>query len=153
IEFGEGWRASAPVSSPSEFRLEANRAEMAHVAKRLKRTPRFAFEVGKRCGWHCAVCQIELKELLDAAHIRGVAEKGSDDPRNGIIFCKNHHAAFDAGLFNVQPDTGRVIFRNGVSAEQLGVSVLGLTEQVRPHIDALQWRWERSRRSIEPPAR
>jgi putative restriction endonuclease len=143
IEFSNGWRSSAPATSSmtDEFRLEANRTEVAQLAKRLKRNPRFAFEVGKRCGWRCAVCPIELKELLDAAHIRGVADKGSDDPRNGVIFCKNHHAAYDAGLFNFRPETGDVILRNGVSTEQLSISVLALAEHTRPHIDALRWRW------------
>jgi putative restriction endonuclease len=144
IEFSNGWRSVPATSSiTGDFRLEANRAEMAQLSKRLRRNPRFAFEVGKRCGWRCAVCRIELKELLDAAHIRGVAERGSDDPRNGVIFCKNHHAAYDAGLFNFSPETGDVIFRNGVSAERLGISVLALAAHKRPHIDALRWRWQR----------
>jgi predicted restriction endonuclease len=100
------------------------------------------FEVGKRCGWRCAVCTVELKCLLDAAHIRGVAERGSDDPRNGIILCKNHHAAFDAGLFKFEPETGELKLSDGMSFDQIGISITALSERVRPHIDALRWRWE-----------
>src|SRR5262249_14990368 len=113
-------------------------------AKRLKRTPRFAFDVGKRCGWHCAICAIELKELLDAAHIRGVAQKGSDDPRNGVILCKNHHAAFDAGLLNFEPETGAVVLKDDIFPDHLGITVLSLAEAHRPHIEALRWRWLRA---------
>jgi putative restriction endonuclease len=142
IKFGDIHR---PVTvSPSiekEFRLETNRAETARITRRLKRTPQFAFEVGKRCGWHCAVCSMVVWPLLDAAHIRGVAEKGSDDCRNGLILCKNHHSAFDANLINFQPETGDVVVRRGVTADQLGVTVLTLPEETRPHIDALRWRW------------
>jgi hypothetical protein len=45
-------------------------------------------------GWKCAVCGMRIVQLLDAAHIRGVAEGGSDDPRNGLMLCVNHHRAF-----------------------------------------------------------
>jgi len=145
IQFNEDGRSPVATTAPvaNEFRLEANRIEIAQMAKRLERTPRFAFEVGKRCGWRCAVCSMELRHLLDAAHIRGVAEKGSDDPRNGLVLCKNHHTAFDKGLICFQPDTWAVILRKGIFAEDLGISTLVLTEKLKPHIDALRWRWDR----------
>lgn len=87
---------------------------------------------------------MNLKPLLDAAHIRGVADRGSDNPRNGLILCKNHHAAFDAGLLNLHPETGTVAVRAGITADQLGVTVSVLEQDLRPHIDALRWRWDRS---------
>jgi putative restriction endonuclease len=155
IEFGDARRSanSASAVGAGEFRLEANRTEISQLARRLKRTPRFAFEVGKRCGWRCAVCSMELKSLLDAAHVRGVAEKGSDDPRNGLILCKNHHAAFDARLVGFRPETGEVVLRHGLSADQLGVSVITLSEELQPHIDALRWRWELVNVDTVGPAR
>jgi putative restriction endonuclease len=143
VEFDDQWRAPASASATSEFRLEANREERAQIEQRLKRSPRFAFEVGKRCGWRCAVCVVNLKPLLDAAHIRGVADRGSDDPRNGLILCKNHHAAFDARLINFHPETGTVALRAGITADELGITVPVLEQGVRPHIDALRWRWDR----------
>jgi hypothetical protein len=141
-----GHLVTAPPSDKAagEFRLEANRSEMAGIGRRLKRTPQFAFEVGKRCGWRCAVCAIQVQPLLDAAHIRGVADKGSDDCRNGLILCKNHHSAFDAGLMSFEPETGAVVLDESITAEQLGVSVLTLSEGIRPHADALRWRWKQS---------
>ena len=147
IEFGDIAQTVVPrpdSMAAGEFRLEASRAEIAQIARRLKRTPKFAFEVGKRCGWCCAVCSIRVRPLLDAAHIRGVAEKGSDDARNGLILCKNHHSAFDSGLIEFQPETGAVVFCRGVTADQLGVTVLTLPEEIRPHTDALRWHWEHS---------
>jgi hypothetical protein len=96
VEFDDQWRAPASASTTSEFRLDANREERAQIEQRLKRSQRFAFEVGKRCGWRCSVCAVNLKPLSDAAHIRGAADRGSDDPRSGQILCKNHHAALDA---------------------------------------------------------
>jgi len=142
IEFDDHWRAPASVSATSEFRLEANREERAQIEQRLKRSPRFAFEVGKRCGWRCAICAVNLKPLLDAAHIRGVADRGSDDPWNGLILCKNHHAAFDVGFLNFHPETGTVVVHANITTDELGVTVFVLDHGLRPHIDALRWRWE-----------
>jgi predicted restriction endonuclease len=141
IEFGD-IRPSAPVSeqATAEFRLEASRTEIARKARRLKRTRQFAFEVGKRCGWCCAVCSMGVRPLPDASHIRGVAEKGSDDRRNGLVLCNNHHSVFGAGLITFHPETGAVVLRDGFSVEQLEVAALTLPERVRPHIDALRWR-------------
>ena len=51
-----------------------------------------------------------MRPLLEAAHIRGVAQKGSDDCRNGLILCKNHHSAFDTNLIIFQPETERLSF-------------------------------------------
>jgi hypothetical protein len=146
IEFGDIDRPTARLSDKAagEFRLEASRPEIARIGRRLKRTPQFAFEVGKRCGWRCALCAMQVRPLLDAAHIRGVADKGSDDCRNGLILCKNHHSAFDAGLISFQPETGAVVLDEAFTAQQLGVSVLVLSEEVRPHVDALRWRWAQS---------
>jgi hypothetical protein len=151
IEFADIRRPAVLPSggAAGDFRLEANRSEMARIGRRLKRTPQFAFEVGKRCGWRCAVCCIHVRQLLDAAHIRGVADKGSDDPRNGLILCKNHHSAFDAGLISFHPETGAVVLRESFTVEHLGVTSLTLPKEIRPHIDALRWHWEK----MQPVAR
>lgn len=132
----------AGLIDTSEFRLEANREERKEKGRRLKRSARFDVKVGKRCGWRCAVCPIDLKQLLDAAHIRGVAENGSDDARNGLILCKNHHAAFDKGLLHFHPDTGAIELKDGLSTALLAITVDILPEAVRPHVDALRWRWK-----------
>jgi putative restriction endonuclease len=48
----------------------------------------------------CAACGIQL-ELIDAAHIIPVAAPTStDETKNGIAFCKLHHAAFDRNLLS-----------------------------------------------------
>jgi putative restriction endonuclease len=124
-----------------DFRLEASRSEISQIARRLKRDPKFKFEVGKRCGWQCSFCTMSVKILLDAAHVRGVADRGSDDARNGLILCKNHHIAFDKGLVGIHPETGRVTCKRDATREQLGISIGVVPEVRRPHIDALHWRW------------
>lgn len=73
-------------------------------SKKLSATSRlgqqkFKFEVIKRYGAKCAVCDLDVYELLQAAHIVPVHHNGCDDPRNGIVLCANHHLAFDKGFF------------------------------------------------------
>ena len=56
------------------------------------------FDLLKNYGSKCALCSISNEKLLAAAHIRPKDNQGSDDWRNGIILCANHHLAFDNNL-------------------------------------------------------
>ncbi|HYY17005.1 MAG TPA: HNH endonuclease, partial [Gammaproteobacteria bacterium] len=69
---------------------------------------RFKFLVLQRYGVRCAVCDLRVLEVLDAAHLRPKQAQGSDDPRNGLVLCAVHHRAFDAGLFAIEPQTLRI---------------------------------------------
>ena len=61
--------------------------------------------------------------MLQAAHIRPVSENGSDDPRNGLVLCANHHLAFDANLFAFDPETLEVVYKpSGVTGVDLGTN-------------------------------
>jgi putative restriction endonuclease len=71
IEFGGEPRPAVPIATTA-FRLEANREERKQLTKRLKRSARFSFEVGKRCGWRCAVCAIEIQELRQRSRGKGI---------------------------------------------------------------------------------
>jgi len=53
----------------------------------------------------CAVCNLKLGRLLEAAHITADADATGDPVvTNGLSLCKIHHAAYDAGLLGVSPD-------------------------------------------------
>jgi putative restriction endonuclease len=69
------------------------------------------------------VRSISHPQLIEAAHIRSKAHKGSDDWRNGLPFCSTHHAAFDAGLFGIDLETLRIVMAPGVSAASIGIGV------------------------------
>ncbi len=58
VKFGNEQPTAAPAPTASEFRLEASREERAQMEKRLKRSPRFAFDVGKRCGWQAQFARL-----------------------------------------------------------------------------------------------
>jgi hypothetical protein len=108
---------------------------------------RFKFRVLQRYGPRCAVCDLDIVELLDAAHLRSKSAYGSDDPRNGLVLCLLHHRAFDLGFFAIEPETLRIVYReSGPDAARLGIvrDSLGHLHN-RPHVDALRWTWSQGR--------
>lgn len=104
----------------------------------------------------CALCRLRHRELLDAAHIIPDNEPGGDPiVKNGIAFCKLHHAAFDKFFLGIRPDY-RVIVREDVLREEDGPMLLhglqGLHDSrliiprssaLRPDPELLARRWER----------
>tara|TARA_Y100000588_G_C13508028_1_gene608181 strand:+ start:247 stop:495 length:249 start_codon:yes stop_codon:yes gene_type:complete len=68
--------------------------------------------------------------MLQAAHIVPKEFDGTDDPRNGLMLCANHHAAFDANLFAIDPDTLEVLPRTGNTLSNLQIS-----QQTLQHLD------------------
>ena len=74
------------------FTVTAPRELMSRTLKARKRSVTFKFAVFDRYRpAKCCVCGIQVPELLDAAHIVGVEHDGTDDPRNGLVFCATHH--------------------------------------------------------------
>jgi hypothetical protein len=108
----------------------------------------FKFAVLKRYGNQCAVCEITHQRLIDAAHLCPKREKGSDDARNGLPLCANHHRALDAGLYGIDPATRQLVTKStGPSLADLRITVTSLQHLSQlPHNDALQHLW----RSFDP---
>ena len=94
-------------------------------------------------GHRCAVCDLALMPVLEAAHIVPKEENGSDDPRNGLALCVLHHRMFDAGLFAVEPASRVLKVHDGYSLSDLRITRSGIGHlKPGPHVDALLWRWE-----------
>lgn len=75
------------------------------VVKRRLHQPLFSRDVMAAYQERCAVCGLDIPELLEAAHI--IPDRDDDGlawVQNGMVLCKNHHAAFDANLLAVSPD-------------------------------------------------
>ncbi len=105
---------------------------------------RFQFGVFKRYGRRCALCGLDVPELIEAAHIVPWGKSGSDDARNGLPLCRNHHAALESALVRIDPETTELSFRaGGPSADALGVMVTSLSHMsCTPHVKALAWLWK-----------
>jgi len=148
ITFGE--------AQPSRLREETEEEPFVPVQERepgrrevaaREGQQRFKFRVFRRYGRGCAVCGMDVAEVLDAAHIRPRNQRGSDDPRNGLVLCAAHHRALDAGLFAVEPNTLEIRCRaTGPDAKALRIRYPTLEHLRRkPHQEALQWLWQRWR--------
>ena len=68
---------------------------------RWSRKASFREEVLAAYNRQCAICRCSEVKILEAAHIKAVADKGLDDPRNGICLCANHHIMFDKELIKI----------------------------------------------------
>lgn len=145
--------ATEPLQAVTEsdeepFDLVARkRSAKREVQSRLGQQ-RFKFRVFKRYGLRCAVCDISIAELLDAAHLRPKREYGSDDARNGLVLCALHHRALDAGLFSIEPGSLKIPCREvGPDASALKIEHPTLKHlAMKPHRDALKWLWSRWQR-------
>jgi putative restriction endonuclease len=148
VRFGEQPPSEPPPSGEPEtpFAVTTPREIMSRTSKARKRSAAFKFAVFDRYRpAECCVCGIQIAELLDAAHIVGVEHDGTDDPRNGLIFCATHHRAFDANMFAINPTDLQVISgERQPSLDAIGIERRNLSALPRsPHNDALRWRWER----------
>lgn len=67
--------------------------------------PLFRHQVLHAYAETCAVCQLQLPRLLDAAHIIEDSRAGGIAAvPNGMALCKIHHAAYDDDVIGVDPD-------------------------------------------------
>jgi putative restriction endonuclease len=131
--------ASEPESA---FKLEDDQPRIPRPAYARPGQQRFRFQVIEKYGCKCAVCDISHSMLIEAAHIRGKGNRGSDDWRNGLPLCSTHRAAFDGLLFGVEPDSYAIRCKPGLEALVLGLRTAKLALLKNgPHVDALSWRW------------
>lgn len=141
---------TAPVTTPADadeppFQMaDKSAGTKREISARLGQQ-RFKFRVLKRYGPRCALCGLDVAELLDAAHLCSKKDCGSDDPRNGLVLCALHHRAFDAGFFAVEPTSLELQYRpEGPDRQRLCVTVDGLRHLPRhPHREPLEWLWAR----------
>ena len=109
-------------------------------SNRNNNQPKFNFDVFKYYQNQCAVCDINY--FLEAAHIIPVKNRGTDNKKNGIILCKNHHKAFDDMFFriNYQNYNIEILKENKVSLKILRDNINHLTN--KPGNIFLEWRYK-----------
>lgn len=125
------------------------------LVKKPYREVAFRRKVREAYNFRCAVSGLELRNgggrpEVQAAHIKPVANGGSDSVRNGLALSGTLHWMFDRGLISVDPDNYRILVsHNKVPGEV--VSRLLLPNQTLtlpqnrhhwPHPDNLRWHRE-----------
>jgi hypothetical protein len=89
--------------------LSTDKLRAQYTCNQIARDSRFRKRVLERCGNKCVVCGTAIPCILQAAHIVAVRDDGSDDPRNGVCMCANHHLMFDKGLFEIEKGKIKVL--------------------------------------------
>ena len=144
-EHAPSYSKAETASDP--FRLEQEPNRKASTVMVRVGQQRFRFHVMSQYGHKCAVCDIRHPQLLKAAHIRGMAKRGTDDWRNGIPLCATHHDAFDCYLFGIDPESHAIRCMPGVNEKDVGLLEARLRPlKNAPHLEALQWRWRETLR-------
>lgn len=83
---------------------------------------KFRLQIVPLYHYSCALCGIKMLlpsgiTLVEAAHIHQFAQSKNDDITNGMALCRNHHWAFDQGLWSI--DTSfEIVVACGKFAEQ-----------------------------------
>ena len=112
---------------------------------RAERDPLFKFNILKRFQGSCLVTEINVTEMLDAAHIIPVASGGTESSENGMLLSASAHRALDSGLWAVNPSTLQVeTKKDGPSAQRMKLLVTDLSHQAdRLNLEALEFRYEK----------
>ena len=89
--------------------LKITRTKIESSTTLVRRSPKFKFHTLQRYDRKCAVTNLNIVRILEAAHIVPVEDGGYDDPRNGILLSPNAHRAFDAVMCGIHPKTLEIV--------------------------------------------
>ncbi len=123
----------------SEIISEAERKIVASSKSRPNQA-KFRKDVLEACK-RCVITNVEMQEVLEAAHIKPYRYNGSDDVSNGFAMRMDIHYLFDSGHLRIS-EKGEV-FLSQKARWSYGASIPPLI--ILPgHIDLdnLRWRWD-----------
>lgn len=145
IEFGERVVGDIDQADEKNFQVKDDVETRIYVTRTQSRDAGFRIASLRRYGTKCAVCDINVVDLLDAAHIVPKSENGTNDVRNGIVLCCLHHRAYDRGLFAINPNSLEIVpIPKGPSLKMIGVIHKSIAHLKNlPHTDALEFAWQK----------
>lgn len=134
--------SNSPNSEPILF--GARRTTKSSV-ERAERDPLFKFNILKRFEGRCLITNIDVTEMLDAAHIIPVASGGTEDPNNGLLLSASVHRALDAGLWAINPISLRIETKaSGPDAKRMKLDQVDLSGSSRLlNREALEFRYKK----------
>lgn len=132
---------------------EIEESQKIYLRKSVLRNASFRKAIVHIYEYKCAFCHLSVthsfkQSIVDAAHIKPLAQFYDSNINNGLSLCKNHHWAFDNGLFTID-DNYKIIISSHFkeyspncrsmrefNGEQLLLPKFNLHY---PRIDAIQW--------------
>jgi putative restriction endonuclease len=89
-----------------DFPISQDKLSENPTARGKGREARFRLTIVPLYRYTCALCGLKTitpsgLTLVEAAHIHQFAVSQNNNPDNGIALCRNHHWAFDAGLWSL----------------------------------------------------
>lgn len=83
----------------------------------LQRSSAFRSQVMEIWKSKCALTGCRSEPALEAAHLHGVGDGGSDDSENGIALRADIHKLYDSNLIAINPSDCKIWIYKGVSAD------------------------------------
>lgn len=129
----------------SSLPLFGSRKKSTVEVLRAERDPLFKFNILKRFQGTCLVTEINVTEMLDAAHIIPVASGGTESSENGILLSASAHRALDSGLWAINPNSLQIeTKKDGPSAQRMKLAITDLRHHGdKLNLEALQYRYEK----------
>lgn len=112
---------------------------------RAERDPLFKFNILQRFQGACLVTEVNVTEMLDAAHIIPVASGGTESSENGMLLSASAHRALDSGLWAINPSTLQIeTKKGGPSVQRMKLLITDLSHQSdKLNLEALEYRYEK----------
>lgn len=122
---------------------------------RQGRDIRFRLQIVPIYGYACLLCGVKMLlpsgiTLVEAAHIHQFSKSRNDDVTNGMALCRNHHWAFDQGLWTLGSDFEVIVATTGFfedapnqtplrAYQSSHVDLSRLSSEHRPNQKHLDW--------------
>jgi putative restriction endonuclease len=140
------------------FGGETKPAESIDADVKQGRDIKFRLQIVPLYHYSCALCSIKMLlpsgiALVEAAHIHQFAQSKNDDIANGMALCRNHHWAFDQGLWSINASF-EIVVACGKFAEQAPnqtglmsyqskrLDFTWLQPEHRPSQKNIDWHWQ-----------
>lgn len=132
---------------------EAENNKKFYMRKSLVRDSFFRKAVIHAYDYRCSLCHLKVikslsQSIVDGAHIKPFSQFYDNRIDNGISLCKNHHWAFDRGIFSID-DNYQVLISDNFSEEspnskpirdfQGETILLPNSQKYFPSLEAIQW--------------
>jgi hypothetical protein len=90
--------AGTPADNPAA--ATASKKITAEVERRLQQG-KFRVLVGDRCNWRCVVSGVDVRQVLEAAHLPGRDWRLHNDASDGVMLRSDLHRLMDLGLARI----------------------------------------------------